>query len=150
MHRRTTRMHCSVQQPRCSYVGGGRGYVKCHCRESAPKSVHAYVTELSKSVSQSVQVKRAGGGWRGGGEREREEGDAVRNGPPEESRKGERGRGGCCFAAERRNLPSSSSTALSATCRPPFSLFPFLRRDARITFPRRCVRACVCGVFRRD
>lgn len=46
----------------CSTTGFRRKYVKCHCRESAPKSVHAYVTELLKSVSQSVQVERVRGG----------------------------------------------------------------------------------------
>lgn len=106
--------------------------VKCHCRESAPKSVNAYVTELLKSVSQSVQVERAGGGVCEEGE------GGVRNGPPEESREGS-GAEEAVALLQRRNLPSSSSTALSATCRP-----FFLRRDARITFPWRGVRACVC------
>lgn len=70
-------MHCSLSslaaftcleiQCFCSETAVSGEYVKCHCRESAPKSVNAYVTELLKSVSQSVQVERAGGG--GGGRR---------------------------------------------------------------------------------
>lgn len=43
----------------------------CHCRESAQESVHAYVTELLKSVSQSVQVEREEVGGMEGGLRRR-------------------------------------------------------------------------------
>lgn len=47
------KMFCSRMYVDCKYV-------KCHSRKSAPKSVHAYVTELLKSVSQSVQVEKGG------------------------------------------------------------------------------------------
>lgn len=69
-------------------------------------------------------------------------GNAVRNGLPEGSRKGSGAEEAVALLQREEISPSLPSTALSATCRPFFSLL-LLRRDARITFRRRRVRACV-------
>lgn len=66
-------------------------------------------------------------------------GNAVRNGLPEGSRKGSGAEEAVALLQREEISPSLPSTALSATCRP----FFFLYRDARITFRRRCVRACI-------